>query len=230
MKKFYQNATTGELDGQAVILLDGRPVKTPARHNLSPPTDALAAAIAEEWNQQGEEIMPESMPLTQLASTAIDRIAAQREAVTEQIARYAQTDLTCYHTDTPAALAARQRAAWEPLLAWVEAACGAKLATTSGLQPVPQDEAALAGIADAIAALDNFRLATLSSVTAAAGSVVIGLALVRGQIDGATAVEAAQIDEIFQLEQWGADAEEEARLARLSANILAAERFLALLD
>lgn len=229
MKRFYKRAAAAAQDGVFSILLDGRPVRTPGRSLLHLPSGALADAIAAEWGSQGETIEPAAMPLTQLASTAIDRTGPQKDEIVSQIARYAQTDLVCYRADSPESLVSRQRETWEPLLGWLESTHGARLAVTVGIQPVQQSAEALAAVERAVAGFGRFPLAGLSSATSAMGSVVLGLALAGGRISAEQAADAAFIDEIHQLEQWGSDAEEEARLARLRSDLNAVERFLALL-
>jgi chaperone required for assembly of F1-ATPase len=229
MKRFYTHAAAGPLaDGQAV-LLDGRPVRTPGRQILLLPTAALAAAVAAEWDSQVDTVQPATMPLTQLASTALDRVGPDRAAVAGEIARYAATDLVCYCADEPADLVQRQHATWAPLLEWLERAHGARLVATAGIQPIPQAAAALAAIQTTVAARPAWPLTALSSATAATGSVVIALALADGRIAADDAAAAALVDETFQAERWGIDPIAAARRDRLRADLAAAERFLALL-
>ncbi|MCA8929994.1 MAG: ATPase [Alphaproteobacteria bacterium] len=229
MKRFYKQAAAGEHEGGLAVLLDGRPVRTPKRTLLHLPTPALAAALAEEWQAQGDEIEPAAMPLTQLASTALDRVAPQIGAVAAEIAKFAETDLLCYRADQPDSLVQAQHAAWAPLLAWADEALGARLVVTQGINPIPQPAEAIARIQAAVAGYDAFPLAALSVATAVTGSVVIALALAQGRISGDQAADAAQVDEAHQMERWGHDPEAEARLERLRAELRAAERFLALL-
>jgi len=229
MKRFYKQVIAGEQDGGIGVLLDGRPIRTPKRDLLLLPSRALAEALAEEWQSQGDEIDPASMPLTQLASTARDRVAPQIGAIAAEVARFAETDLICYRAESPESLVHAQSEAWSPLLDWLRETFSARLVVTAGIQPVPQPADAIVRIQNAVARFDAFPLAALSSVTAVSGSVVIGLALAHGRITGDQAADAAHIDEAHQMRFWGADAEAEARLARLRDELCAAERFLALL-
>src|SRR5271154_6491991 len=118
MKRVYTRVETCPADGGWGIALDGRPMRTPARNELVLPSEALAAAIAAEWDAQREEIRPGTMPLTRLAATAIDRTAAQRDLIVAETANYADTDLVCYRAGHPPALAARQHAVWQDLIDW----------------------------------------------------------------------------------------------------------------
>ncbi|ABS64378.1 ATP12 ATPase [Parvibaculum lavamentivorans DS-1] len=229
LKRFYKKAEAGPHEKGHAILLDGRAVKTPAKEPLAVPVLALARAIADEWEAQAEEIDPRAMKLTKLANTAIDLVAPRREAVIAELVNFAATDLLCYRADAPAALAARQAAAWEPLLAWA-AGQGIRLRVTTGLMHVPQDEAALDAYGASVAALDPFRIAGLHNAVTLTGSAIIGLAVALGHIGPEAAFETAHIDETWQMEICGEDDEELARLAARRAELLETARFLALMD
>jgi chaperone required for assembly of F1-ATPase len=217
------------VEGGWGVTLDGRPLRTPARRELRVPSEPLATAIAAEWDAQDPDIRPETMPLTRLAATAIDRTAEKREEATAEVAGYAGTDLVCYRADHPAALAGRQQAAWQPLIDWAAGRYDAGLAVTTGIVPLAQSPASLGVYAGVVAALDDFRLTALHAATAACGSLVIALALLEGRLDAEGAFEVSQIDETFQIEAWGEDAEAARRRAALAADIAAAARFLDLL-
>jgi chaperone required for assembly of F1-ATPase len=216
-------------DGWWGVALDGKPVRTPARRELAVPNEALAAAIAAEWDAQLEDIRPATMPLTRLAATAIDRTSAQRDLVAAETAGYAGTDLVCYRAESPPALTARQHAVWQPLIDWAATRYDAALAVTTGVVPTPQSSAALRAFAAAVAAQDDFRLTALHTLTAASGSLVIALAILEGRLDAEAAFAASQLDETFQIETWGEDPEAAARRRALAADIAAAARFIALL-
>ena len=230
MKRVYKQVTTRPAEGGWGIALDQKPVRTPGKNELVVPSEALAAAIAEECDAQQTEIRPATMPLTRLAATAIDRTAVQRDRVVAEIADYAGTDLVCYRADHPPALVARQHAAWQPLIDWATLRYDAPLAVTSGVIPTRQSPATLKAFAGAVAALDDFRLTALHTLTASCGSLVIALALLEGRVDAATAFAASQLDETFQIEAWGEDAEAAERRRALEADIESAVRFLHLLE
>ncbi|MGC2204174.1 MAG: ATP12 family protein [Stellaceae bacterium] len=229
MKRFYKRAEPVQRPSGYGIAIDGKPVKTPARRDLVVPSAALAAAITEEWNDQQEEVRPQTMPLTRLATTTLDRVTTQREAIVQQTANYAGTDLVCYRAAHPLALAARQQAVWQPLIDWAVLRHDAPLTVTTGVIPKSQSEASLRAFAAAVAELDDFALAALHVATAACGSLVIGLALIEGQLDAQEAFAASQLDESFEIEEWGEDSEQAERRRALAADIEAAARFISLL-
>lgn len=229
MKRFYRAVDLSEGAFGYEIHLDGRPVRTPGRAPLGVGSRPLAEAIVAEWAAQGETILPRTMPMTRQASAAIDRVAAQREQVIDELAVYAGTDLVCYRAAAPADLAYRQHEVWQPLVDWAALSYDAPLTVTTGMMPVGQPREALSALRAAAAAHDDFALAALSVAARATGSLVIALALSASRLDPAAAFEAAQIDETHQIERWGEDAEAAERRAAIRADLEEAARFLALL-
>ncbi len=230
MKRFWKEVAVEQEDGGWTIELDGRLVKTPARASLLVPTEALADAIAEEWRSVGETIDPRAMPLTGLANAAVDRVAPARQAFADGLAQYAEADLACYRADGPRELVERQEQSWDALLAWARRRFDVDFASTSGLMHIAQPRATVERLAHAVAALDPFRLAGLSPLVTIGGSLVAALAVLEKAWTPEQAWEAVSIDERWQLEQWGADAEAEQALEARRRDFFAAASFLDLLD
>src|SRR5215203_532873 len=86
--RFYQAATVGGAAEGFPVLLDGRPVRTPARASLAAPVRELAAAIAAEWQAQQDSVDPAAMPLTRLANTIIDGVAPSPGPVAAEVEKY----------------------------------------------------------------------------------------------------------------------------------------------
>ena len=229
MRRFYETAEVQKAQEGFAIVLDGRPVRTPGRALLAVPAEALAQAIAGEWNGQGETIDPRSMPLTGLANAAIDRIAPDRNAFARSLAIYGESDLLCYRAETPHALVARQAKAWDPLIAWARRRFDVDFEIVCGIMHRPQHEMTLRQLSQAVAARTSFELAGLSPLVTVSGSLVLALALAEGAIDLEAAWAAATLDEAWQAEQWGSDAEAEKALEGRRRDFEASYRFLQLL-
>ncbi|MGH6968526.1 MAG: ATP12 family chaperone protein [Stellaceae bacterium] len=227
MKRFFKTAAAGETTGGYTVLLDGKPIRTPAKAPLVVCSRQLAEAIAAEWQAQGETIKPAALSLTRLAGTAIDLVAQRHEPIVAEIAKYAATDLVCYRAEGPSELAARQQRRWQPHLDWAGARY-APLAVTAGIAPVTQAPDALEAYRRAVAAYDDMTLAALHLATATLGSLVLALALIEGRIGADEAFAAAELDESFQVERWGEDAEAIARRATVRDDVALAARFAAL--
>jgi chaperone required for assembly of F1-ATPase len=230
VKRFWKEVTVDAADGGFAVLLDGKPVKTPARHSLSVPTEALAEAIAEEWRAIEGDIDPRVMALTGLANAAIDRVAPDKLTFAKGLARYAESDLTCYRATGPRQLVTVQEMAWDALLGWARRRYDIDFATTQGVTHVAQPAGTVEQLNHAVEALDAFHLAGLSPLVEIGGSLVAALALVEGAITPDQAWDAVSIDERWQIEQWGADEEAEQAIENRRRDFLAATRFLELLD
>jgi chaperone required for assembly of F1-ATPase len=230
VKRFWTEVAVVEQEGGWGIALDGRPVRTPARAPLVMPGKPLADAIAQEWLEAGEDVDPRAMPLTGLANAAIDRVAPDRLAFAAGLARYAEADLACYRAQGPGALVERQSASWDELLGWARRRFDVDFVTTDGLIHVAQPSATVERLPQAVAALDAFHLAGLSPLVTLGGSLVAALAVLEGAIAPEAAWDSVTLDEHWQRDQWGSDAEAEAALENKRRDFLAAARFLSLLD
>jgi chaperone required for assembly of F1-ATPase len=204
-KRFYACAAIGEgVEGGFPVLLDGKPVHTPARRLLAAPSCALAEAIAEEWNAQADAVDPARMPLTRLANAVIDAVADAAGPVADEVERYLGSDLVCYRAGGPAGLVARQSRAWDPVLAWAHEIFGARFVQVEGVMFAAQPREAIAAARAAIPS-DPWRLGAVSSITTLTGSALLALALAHAHLDAGAAWTAAHIDEDWQMEQWGRD-------------------------
>jgi chaperone required for assembly of F1-ATPase len=230
VKRFWKDVTVEPEGDRWEIKLDGRPVKTPARASLAVAPKRLAKAIADEWRNVGETIDPREMPLTGLANAAIDRVGPNRQAFAANLAKYAEADLACYRAEGPSGLIERQESEWNALLGWARRRFDVDFVTTSNLMHVEQPEATVKRLSHAIEALDAFHLAGLSPLITIGGSLVAALALLEKAITPEQAWEAVSVDDRWQLEQWGADAEAEAALENRRKDFLVAARFLELLN
>lgn len=229
MKRFYTEVDVAPVADGFGVSLDGKPLHTPAKAPLTVPSERLAEAIAAEWRGQGAEVKLDALPLTRLASTALDLVAGRRAEVVAEVARYAGTDLVCYRAVHPPELAQRQHRVWQPLIDWATLRYDAPLEVTAGVVPITQSAASLRAFAAAVESYATLELAALHLATAACGSLVVALALVEGRLDVDAAFAASQLDESFEIEQWGEDAEQMRRRAALRDDMALARRFLRLL-
>ena len=227
MKRFWTDASVVDLEGSFGVTLDGRPLKTPARVPVAVPNRALAEAIAAEWEAAGATVDPRAMPMTGLANAAIDRADDQ---LVDGITRYAESDHLCYRAPDPAPLVNRQFDAWDPLLTWARRRYDIDFAICSGILHVAQPTETIRKLSHEVAVLDQFRLAALSPLVTIGGSLVAGLAVLEKAIPPEAAWEAVSLDERWQLEKWGSDADAEAALDAKRRDFLAAARFLDYLD
>ena len=230
MKRFWNEVTVALDDAGWGVSLDERGLSTPGKAAIVLPTKALAEAIADEWRAVDGTIDPRAMPLTGLANAAIERIAPDKDRFADGLARYAEADLACYRAETPKGLVERQAGSWDALLGWARRRYDVDFVTTCGLTHVMQPPATIERLAHAVTALDSFRLAGLSPLVTTGGSLVAALAVLEKAITAEEAWQAVSVDDRWQLDQWGSDAEAEAALDNRRREFVAAARFLDLLE
>ena len=223
-KRFWKAAAVVPAGDGFAVELDGRGIKTPAKTPLILPTNAMAQAVAVEWDAQEEQINPETMPVTKTANAALDKVTLQHAEVADLLAAYGDSDLLCYRGDTPAELVARQAALWDPMLEWGGDALGVRLEPRVGIIHKPQDAAGQASLRARVHALDAFELAAFHDLVSLSGSLILGFA---AAMDARTAQELwdiSRLDEIYQAEQWGKDDDAEALAALKMDSFLHAKR------
>lgn len=214
-------------DGYA-LALDGVVRTTPAGNAYACPTQPLAAALAAEWNAAPPKFDPRDFALSQLVATAHDIVAPRHAAIAAEVAGYAANDLLCLRAAEPEALAQRQAAIWQPYLDWAAEHCAVRLNRAIGLTPAPQDATTLGTLQNLVASYAPLPLTALQQATALTGSVILGLALVTGARPPADILAAAELESLFQREQWGNDVAAQARHDAVGAELTLLARFVGL--
>lgn len=228
MKRFYKVASVEPVDGGFAVTLDGRPIKTVGGRPQIVPARPLAEALAAEWDAQGDEIDPAKFLCRDMADYALDVVAQGSAAVIGEILPYAETDTLCYRAEPDEALAARQRMMWEPLLTEAETRLGVRFVRVAGIIHKPQPPETLTRLKAELEGLNPFELAALHNTTSLAASLVIGLAALVPGADLHALWDAANLEEDWQAELWGKDAEAQDRRDRRAAAFAAAARFAGL--
>ncbi|QKV20533.1 ATPase [Oricola thermophila] len=226
-KRFYEQVSTGERDGAFHVLLDGRAVKTPGKNALAFATAGAAALVAKEFEAQGEEIDPATMPCYRLANTAFDGVASDMQSVLEDILRFSGSDLLFYRADSPRELVERQRRSWDPVVEWAERLAGIQLNLAEGVIHVEQPRELFTALGVHLKEVDDpVVLAAIHSMTTLTGSALLALAVRKGELTAREAWDAAHVDEDWNISQWGEDAEAKERRTRRWAEMDAADRLV----
>ena len=213
-KRFYKSVGVKPTeDGLFVVQLDGRTVRTPAKEILSVESEALAKAIAAEWDAQEKEINPGLMPLTRIANSAQDAVGDKFAEVADVITSYAGNDALCYRAENPDRLVQQQTELWDPILRWAEAQLEGQFTLAAGVMPVMQSDELLAAFRAKLEAHSPIELTAFHTLTTLTGSAVLALALREGFVSPDDVWAAAHVEEDWNIELWGEDAEAKAMRA-----------------
>lgn len=224
-RRFYKTVAVVEAGGGWQVQLDHRNLRTPKASLMVLPTQGVAEQVAAEWAAQTDVIEMATMHATRLANTAIETIGGSRDGVAHQVAQYAGADLLCYFADDPAALVARQEAAWSPLLARAAAEEGLHFERCAGIVHKAQPDETLTRVREIALSLDDFQLAGLAFGVPLFGSAVLAIGVLRGWLSGEAAFDLSRLDEAFQEEKWGVDAEAAERTDRLRGEAAMLDRW-----
>ena len=200
MKRFYTMVSHRKTDVQYQILLDAKPINTPFKNTLHVFQQGLADALVKEWSSQVDKIVPDTMPLTQIVSTKIDKVSNERAQMSAEVLKFFNTDLLCYRTDAPAELLRAQENAWDPVLKWFAQRFGSELETTQTLVALKQSQAAHDAIRVYVEALDDDRFTILQMITPLAGSIILAMAFIEGEVGGQKLFDCTHVEEAFKAE------------------------------
>lgn len=214
--------------GLSSVLLDGKPALTPLRKPLASEARDLVKAVAAEWEAQDPHVDPETMPLTRLLATEIDRVAPQRDAVIDSLLTFIDADSICYRAAHPADLRERQRAAWQPVAEWLLREKDIALAATEGLMPAAQAPGTAPRMRKALEGLSDAQLTAFQAAASLTSSLALAFALVHKNLTAANTFAAAFLDELYQVEKWGEDTQAHNRRQRIAGDLAAIERYLLL--
>lgn len=228
-KRFYTQAAVAETSDGFAVRLDGKPVRTPSGRALVVSNREIAEAIAAEWDAQKQFLDPLTMPLTRFANSVIEAVVDRIDAVADDIVKYLGSDLLFYRAGHPEALAAREAALWDPVLFWAAEALGAHFILAEGIVHVRQPDSAVRAAREAFPS-DLWSIAALHVITTLTGSALLALALLHNVLDSGQVWAAAHVDEDWNAEQWGVDAEVAARRAGRLVDFSAAVHILKTLN
>jgi len=227
MRKFYNSVTYSQINQENIfgLFLDGKPLKTPANNLVLLPTLNLAKIIAEEWKSQNENILPETMPLTQVVYTAIDQVSCNRKHYENEVLRYAKTDTICYRVDQPIELAKMQEDMWSPLLLWSEKQFGIILSTTTNAMAIEQPRESLILVKQIISNYNHWNLSGLIAPVRASGSFIIGLAVSEKFLCAEEAFKFSELERTWQIGRWGEDSESSIIREKIRKEFIVAEMY-----
>ncbi|GIY64733.1 ATP synthase mitochondrial F1 complex assembly factor 2 [Caerostris darwini] len=204
VKRFYRNVHVSESDGRFEICLDKRKLKTPSGTLLQVPNEALATAIATEWDMQQNIIRQHSMHITALCNTAIDNPCRQNsDDIVDGMLQYLASDTLCFRSSEPPNLAELQTQKWDPLLKWFENRYQVKIYISEDVSTNPVPDETLAKIKRQLLSYNYWCLIGINFTAENLKSLILTLAVINHVIDVKEAVALSRLETIFQIQNWG---------------------------
>lgn len=194
-KRFFKEATLVQSRNGWVVTLDGKPVQTPAKNLMAVPTRALAQRIAAEWNEQGESVNLESMPVFRLANTAIDQTLKHKARFASEVIRIGRDDLISHRIAHPQELADAEAKAWDPYIRFVETTYGIRLKVGVGRYHIEQEFESFYRLEERLTAGGHFLLTGVHNLATLSGSALIALGVAEGFRSPAEAWQAVVVEE-----------------------------------
>ncbi|KAI0747683.1 ATP12-domain-containing protein [Daedaleopsis nitida] len=207
LKRFWKDVGIEKRGGGYAVTLDGRQLRAPSGKPLVVPPEKrlVAALIASEWENQQTLLKPHALPMTSLASRALDAFEDEstRAEVRAQLLKYFETDTVCYHADSPAVLVKLQEMHWMPIIDWVRTTYGVDIAVSDSFLVPTQSPETIKTFDGVLSKFSSWEMAAMERATYTSKSFLIGLALVKRHIDVDQAAQAAHVEVNSQIERWG---------------------------
>ncbi|CAE6478857.1 unnamed protein product [Rhizoctonia solani] len=190
LNRFWKKVDVAEDNGILTVTLDKRALRTPEGAKLEIPNSRrlLASLIAIEWENQEKLIKPHALPMTSIASRAIDGLRDEGARI-DLVA-----GLINFHESHPPALVKLQEEHWGPLLKWVESTYKIKINIFDSLLRNTQPEETKKVLINEVNKLGQWEIAAFERAVLTTKSFIIALALVKGRIDVEQASQAAHVE------------------------------------
>ena len=156
---------------------------------------------------------------------ATKEIMNYRNDIINNLLKFAVTDMLLFW-GTDEKLQQRQEKEWAPVLTWAREEFGGKYKTTQSLEVQNENLDSGEGFKRFLEKLDDKQLAAFYLAALNMRSVLLASALVKGKINSEQAFSAAYLEELFQAEFWGKDAEAEAKRNERKQELFDIEKFL----
>lgn len=204
-KKFYQDVSISQGDdGLFEINLDRRKLKTPGGKLFTVPNEALAIAVATEWDAQKDTLKFYTMHLTTLCNTVLDNPTFRdKDQIITAALKFLETDTVCYRVEEPSALVELQKNEWDPVLDWIEKRYNVVIGSSCNIMGPQIPEETKDTFRQHLGSYNFWALTGLEYVITQLKSVVLSFGLVNRLLTVEQAVLLSRLEEEYQIRHWG---------------------------
>lgn len=186
------------------INLDRRKLKTPGGKLFTVPNEALAIAVATEWDAQRETLKFYTMHLTTLCNTALDNPTQRNsDQMISAALKFLETDTVCYRVDEPYGLVELQKNEWDPVLRWIENRYDVTIGSSSSILGPEIPEGTRDTFRQHLKSYNFWSLTGLEFVITQLKSVVLSLGMIDRHLSVEQAVLLSRLEEEYQIQRWG---------------------------
>ncbi|XP_059852403.1 ATP synthase mitochondrial F1 complex assembly factor 2 isoform X3 [Lagenorhynchus albirostris] len=203
-KRFYQNVSITQGEAGFEINLDHRKLRTPQAKLFTVPSEALAVAVATEWDSQQDTIKTYTMHLTTLCNTSLDNPTQRdKDQLIWAAAKFLDTDTVCCRVEEPETLVELQRNEWDPVIGWAERRYGVKIGSSTSIMGPSIPARTREVLVSHLASYNMWALQGIEFVVSQLKSMVLTLGLIDLHLTVEQAVLLSRLEEAFQIQKWG---------------------------
>uniref|UniRef100_A0A8C1T622 ATP synthase mitochondrial F1 complex assembly factor 2 n=1 Tax=Cyprinus carpio TaxID=7962 RepID=A0A8C1T622_CYPCA len=204
-KKFYENVSIAQGEGGLFeINLDKRKLKTPGGKLFTVPNEALAIAVATEWDAQKDTLKFYTMHLTTLCNTALDNPTQRtKEQMISAALKFLETDTICYRVEEPPGLVELQRNEWDPVMNWIEQRYNVVIGSSSNIMGPQIPEETKETFQQHLNSYNLWSMTGLEYVITQLKSLVLSFGLIDRHLSVEQAVVLSRLEEEYQIQRWG---------------------------
>ncbi|XP_035515622.1 ATP synthase mitochondrial F1 complex assembly factor 2 [Morone saxatilis] len=204
-KRFYQDVSISQGEGGLYeVNLDKRKLKTPGGKLFTVPNEAMAMAVATEWDAQRDALKFYTMHLTTLCNTALDNPTQRtKDQMISAALKFLETDTVCYRVEEPHGLVELQKNEWDPVLHWIENRYNVTIGSSSSILGPEIPEATKDTFRQHLKSYNFWSLTGLEYVINQLKSVVLSMGLIDRHLSVEQAVLLSRLEEEYQIRHWG---------------------------
>ncbi|XP_054427109.1 ATP synthase mitochondrial F1 complex assembly factor 2 isoform X2 [Pteronotus mesoamericanus] len=186
------------------INLDHRKLKTPQAKLFTVPSEALAIAVATEWDSQQDTIKFYTMHLTTLCNTSLDNPTQRnKDQLIRAAVKFLDTDTVCYRVEEPETLVELQKNEWDPIIEWAEKRYGVEIGSSTSIMGPSIPARTREVLVSHLASYNMWALQGIEFVVAQLKSMVLTLGLMDLRLTVEQAVLLSRLEEEYQIQKWG---------------------------
>ncbi|XP_019512238.1 PREDICTED: ATP synthase mitochondrial F1 complex assembly factor 2 isoform X2 [Hipposideros armiger] len=186
------------------INLDHRKLKTPQAKLFTVPSEALAIAVATEWDSQQDTIKFYTMHLTTLCNTCLDNPTQRnKDQLTQAAVKFLDTDTICYRVEEPQTLVELQKNEWDPIIEWTKKRYGVEIGFSTSIMGPSIPAKTREVLVSHLASYNMWALQGIEFVVAQLKSMVLTLGLIDLHLTVEQAVLLSRLEEEYQIQKWG---------------------------